>query len=132
MRWQLAVTLDPRGETPLFLQLARALSDDIRRGRLRPGAPLPGSRALAQTLGIHRNTVLASFQELEAEGWISTLPARGTFVSAELPEVAPRRFAASVRAELPARTAFDLEPAPPSPLAPKLPRGVCGWCPSRR
>jgi len=124
MRWQLAIALDPKGDTPLFLQLARALSEEIRRGRLRPGAALPGSRTLGETLGIHRNTVLAAYQELEAEGWIATEPARGTFVSSALPEVTPRRFAGALRTELPERTTFELEPAPQSPLAPKLPRGV--------
>lgn len=124
MRWQLAVTLDPRGDVPLFLQLARALSDDVRRGRLKPGANLPGSRTLAQTLGIHRNTVLAAYQELEAEGWITTSPARGTFVSEALPESLPRRATRTARAEPPARTAFELGPPLANPLLPKPPKGV--------
>src|SRR3954471_18418362 len=37
-----------------------------------PGEPLPGSRTLAATLRIHRNTALAAYRELEAEGWIVT------------------------------------------------------------
>ena len=45
-----------------------------RRGRLRPGDALPGSRALAQSLGVHRNTVLAACAELTAEGWIFSEP----------------------------------------------------------
>ena len=57
--WQHTVVLDPSRSEPLFLQLSEALQQDIRSGRLRPGMRLPGSRSLAETLGIHRNTVLA-------------------------------------------------------------------------
>src|SRR5262245_37021190 len=70
---------------PIFLGIARAVADDVRRGRLVPGQRLPGSRALAAQLGVHRNTVLAALAELEAQGWITTQPARGTFVSDALP-----------------------------------------------
>lgn len=84
---------------PLFVRIARALSADIRRGRLRRGSALPGSRALAATLGVHRNTVLAAYRELLAEGFIEPRHGRGTYVSAELPDVRPRSFGRSQRAE---------------------------------
>ena len=45
-RWELTLALDPAREQPLFLQLASAIAEDIRRGRLKPGEPLPGTRAL--------------------------------------------------------------------------------------
>ena len=51
-RWELTLALDPDGELPLFLQLATAIADAIRRGRLKPGDPLPGTRALAERLGV--------------------------------------------------------------------------------
>ena len=67
------------------LQIARSITQDIRRGRLRPGDRLPGSRRLAVTLRVHRNTVLAALTELMAEGWIETAAGRGTFVTRALP-----------------------------------------------
>ncbi len=78
---------------PVFLLLARAITRDIRSGRLRPGARLPGSRELSQRVQVHRNTVLSAYAELQQEGWITTAQARGTFVTETLPEIAPRRFA---------------------------------------
>lgn len=87
-RWQIQV--DAEGDGPLFLRIARALTDDIRRGRLGPGQRLPGSRALALQLGVHRNTVLAALNELLAQGWLRAEAARGTFVCETLPE-APGR-----------------------------------------
>src|SRR5215510_9028515 len=79
--WDFAIDLDRDAAVPPFLQIARALAADIQRGRLRPGEPLPGSRRLAASLRVHRNTVLAALDELIAEGWIETAPARGTFVA---------------------------------------------------
>ena len=110
--WELALDLDTAADRPVFLQIAHAVADDIRRGRLRPGALLPGSRVLGQSLGVHRNTVLAAYQELISQGWIETLPARGTRVSAAMPDPAPRRFAprSASRSAVPARLGFDLGP----------------------
>src|SRR5580700_319266 len=130
MSWELALALDPAADAPVFLQIARAVADDVRRGRLRPGAELPGSRALAISLGVHRNTVLAAYRELAAEGWVEASAARGTFVSRALPDPAPRRFAAKAapRAAVPSRLGFDLgpgpEPHPPVPYLGRSPRRI--------
>jgi GntR family transcriptional regulator/MocR family aminotransferase len=120
-RWELAVDLG--GEGPVFLRIARALSEAIRRGRLRPGERLPGSRALAAQLGVHRNTVLAALAELLAQGWLRASPARGTFVCDTLPEVVVRPPPAVLRST----PRFPLPSAPPlSTLerAPELPPGA--------
>ncbi len=79
---------------PLFLQIARAIAADIRRGRLGAGRRLPGSRTLARTLGVHRNTVVAAYAELTAEGWLDAHGTRGTFVSHSMPAAAPGPVAA--------------------------------------
>jgi GntR family transcriptional regulator/MocR family aminotransferase len=79
-QWQLSVALDPDSEQPLFLQLANAIADDIRSGRLKPGEALPGTRELAESLGINRNTIVASYDELAAEGLVDTRVGGGTFV----------------------------------------------------
>ncbi|HZS36201.1 MAG TPA: PLP-dependent aminotransferase family protein [Polyangia bacterium] len=132
--WDLHVAIDHRAELPLFLQIARALADDVRRGRLKPGDALPGSRRLAETLAVHRNTVLAAYEELAAEGWIRREPARGTFVSRELPDARPRQFAAPAGG-VEARPGYELRPGP-EPYAPGVIRpGILplyGGVPDRR
>src|SRR6218665_3376216 len=107
--------LDPRAPspTPLFVRIARALEEDIRRGRLPPGAPLPGSRTLAESLGVHRNTVLAAYRELETQGWIVTSAARATYVSPTLPDVPARSSAGAPRETLPTQVGFPLPATPP-------------------
>jgi len=78
-------------------QIARAVAGDIRRGRLRPGDIMPGTRTLARTLGVNRNTVIAAYDDLAAEGWITAENGRGTFVAQTLPDPRPRRFSAATR-----------------------------------
>lgn len=92
-RWEFVFPLERQSGVPLFQQIARAIAADIRRGRLRPADPLPGTRTLARALGVQRQTVVSAFDDLIAEGWIVSRSARGTFVSTELPDPRPRRFA---------------------------------------
>lgn len=94
---------------PLFVQLAALISEEIRRGRLRPGARVPGTRSLAARLGMNRNTVVAAYAELCAEGWLVTRPAGGSFVSEQLPELKARALSRKVLpAALPERPGFDM------------------------
>jgi GntR family transcriptional regulator / MocR family aminotransferase len=86
--WELTIALDPACELPIFLQLANAIAGDIRSGRLKPDAALPGTRELAEQLSINRNTVVAAYEELAAEGLVHTRIGGGTFVSAPMPTVA--------------------------------------------
>ncbi len=70
---------------PLFVQLAVTLANAIGQGRLQAGDRLPGTRTLAVSLGLNRNTVVAAFDELRAQGWLETSQGSGSFVSASMP-----------------------------------------------
>lgn len=111
MSWtrDLALSLDDADRRPLFQRIAEGVVGAVQRGRLAAGARLPGSRALAASLGVHRNTVLAAYAELAAQGWIERAQGRGTFVSGALPEITPGR-APGARAGVPARPGFALAP----------------------
>jgi GntR family transcriptional regulator / MocR family aminotransferase len=99
------------GQTPIFARIAELITDEVRRGRLRPGARLPGTRPLAEQLGVGRNTVVAAYAELAAEGWIETRPAGGSFVSSEVPERRARRFGKRSSNGASAQSpGFDFEP----------------------
>ncbi len=57
------------GETgPKYLAIVRALTADIRAGRLAPGARLPPQRALAKQLNVDLTTVTRAFNEARASG----------------------------------------------------------------
>jgi GntR family transcriptional regulator/MocR family aminotransferase len=132
------LVLDEDARSPLFVRIARAISRDIARGRLKPGDRLPGSRTLAETLGVHRSTVVAAFTELSAQGWVETRPGGATLVARSSLEPTPRRFAphAELRERVPARTGFDLAPSPvplaPLPLLPKGALAMWGGIPDLR
>ncbi len=85
MAWTPRIHLERPTEGAVYLHIAGAVQEDVRTGVLRRGDRLPGTRAVAKSLGVHRNTVLAAWQELEAQGWIATRPSSGTFVTADLP-----------------------------------------------
>lgn len=111
MSREYVLTLDRTHEgEPLYAAIARALSNDIARGRLRPGARLPGSRTLATMLGVNRNTVHAALQELVHQGWVEAQPARGMFV--RQPEGGPAKpfsRAVPLRTRVPTSMGFELE-----------------------
>lgn len=74
------------GPTPLYRQVRQAVETQLARGSYDFDAPLPSSRALAQELGVSRNTVNQAYQELMAEGFLVSRPRRGLFVNEELRE----------------------------------------------
>jgi GntR family transcriptional regulator/MocR family aminotransferase len=79
----------PDGDAPIFLRIAQTLSGDIAAGRLKAGTKLPGTRTLATQLNVHRNTVIAAFDELMSQGWTETRPAGGTYVASDFPAPLP-------------------------------------------
>lgn len=115
-RWIHTLAL-PDKNGPLFLSITQALIEDIRKGLLKPGDPLPGYRTLAESLNVNRNTVLAAYQELIAEGWVLSRPGGGSFIATELPEPIGRQPSSQE-----ATLGFDLD-APPKSAALPLRKG---------
>lgn len=77
-----SIRLDPLGEGTLQVKLYRTIRSLIARGVLVSGARLPSSRVLSLDLGISRNTVTATLDQLAADGWVSARRGSGVFVSA--------------------------------------------------
>ncbi|MEQ9367208.1 MAG: PLP-dependent aminotransferase family protein [Leptospirales bacterium] len=77
---------EPGGEV-LYRRIYGWFRGAILDGVLAGGSRLPPGRALAQQLGVSRNTVSAAFDQLLAEGYIEARPGSGTFV-ARLPPAA--------------------------------------------
>ena len=90
----LPLRLDRDADESLHRQLIAQLRTAIGDRRLGPGARLPATRALAATLGVSRNVVVAAYDELFAEGYITGRHGSGTYVEAALP-TAPRAIVAA-------------------------------------
>jgi GntR family transcriptional regulator/MocR family aminotransferase len=88
------LSLARNGDQPLHRQLYEQLRQAILEGRLVPGTRLPSTRTLKIVLGVSRNNVIAAFEELFAEGYLTTQHGSGTFVAEDLPELPRPKLAA--------------------------------------
>ena len=75
------ITLDYRDARPIYTQIVDGIREQAASGILRSGDKLPSVRELAATLAINPNTIQRSYRQLEAEGWIVTVPGKGCFVT---------------------------------------------------
>lgn len=73
------IQIEKKSSTPIYMQLANQLSNAIQRGIIPIGTKFPGTRKLAELLNINRNTVVAGFEELITQGWIKSIPNKGSF-----------------------------------------------------
>ncbi len=80
------ITLEEESGVPLYRQIYEGVRGAILSGELLPGKPLPASRFLAQQLGVSRTTIVNTYDQLLAEGYLESRAGAGTFVAAHLPE----------------------------------------------
>ncbi len=99
---ELLLALDRSRDEPLRVQLERELREAIRSGRLAAGERLPSSRALAAELSLSRGLVLECYEQLQAEGFLTSRSGSATRVAANAlpPPEAPERPAAAPSARL--------------------------------
>lgn len=71
---------------PLYQQVYLHLRSSILSGKLKGGMKLPSTRALAEELGVSRNTILNAYRQLLAEGYVEGVAGSGTYVALVLPE----------------------------------------------
>ena len=74
------VHLDYRDARPIYTQICDGIREQIRSGILRQGERLPSVRELATGLTINPNTIQRAYRELELQGWIASVPGKGSFV----------------------------------------------------
>ena len=74
------VTINYKDSRPFYEQVKAELRRLVVTGVLPPGEKLPSVRDLAGQLAINPNTIQRAYRELEAEGYICSVPGRGSFV----------------------------------------------------
>ena len=67
---------------PIYDQIYSQIKAQIIAGKLSPGEALPSIRALAKDLRISVITTKRAYEELEREGFLTTVPGKGCFVAA--------------------------------------------------
>jgi GntR family transcriptional regulator/MocR family aminotransferase len=93
----LASRLPATAQQPLGARLAQALRDAVLQGVVAPGQRLPATRALGQRLGVARNTLVAVYAQLAAEGFVVAGRGSGTYACRVAPERVGPRAAAGIR-----------------------------------
>ena len=86
---------DPR---PIYEQVRDNFRALIISGALPPDYKMPSVRELAAKLAINPNTIQRAYRELESEGYIVSVPGKGSFVS--LNEAAMKRHIKELEDEL--------------------------------
>ncbi len=81
------LVLDRTAAVPLNRQIYNSLRSHILDGRLASASRLPATRKLADDLGVSRNTVIAAYDALLAEGYLESVRGSGTRVAALPPSL---------------------------------------------
>ena len=81
------ITILPQGTMAIYEQIVNQLKNEIVTGELTPGEALPSIRMLAADLSVSVITTKRAYEELEKEGFIYTVPAKGCYVSAKNTEL---------------------------------------------
>ena len=82
------IIISNAGGVPIYDQITRQIKGLILRGELKEGEALPSMRLLARELRISVITTKRAYEELEREGFITTVPGKGCFVAPQDPALA--------------------------------------------
>lgn len=121
--WQISLSerIDPALPGPLYMQIIQAVIRDIESGRLVSGTYLPSSRELAGLLGVNRKTVVLAYEDLIAQGWLTSSTTRGTMVAGALPDGGVRSGGRGHADSRAIATSYQFRAPPERPLS--LPAG---------
>ena len=90
--YKTSLYLDRSLSQPLYLQLTNQFIALIKAGKLHSGTKLIGSRSLSNLLSVHRKTIVACYDELAMQGWVESIPKKGTFIHSNLPVLQQQPF----------------------------------------
>lgn len=70
-------------DRPIYEQITAQIKNHILSGKLNSGQALPSIRTLAKDLRISVITTKRAYEDLERDGFITTVPGKGSFVAAK-------------------------------------------------
>ena len=77
------IILSNASDRPIYEQITSQIKEMIMKGELKPGDAMPSMRKLAKDLHVSVITTQRAYDDLQRYGFILTVPAKGTFVSAQ-------------------------------------------------
>jgi GntR family transcriptional regulator len=75
------VEVDRFDRTPIYQQVAAIVRERIKAGALRPRDRIPSESEMVRDHGVARDTARQAVALLRDEGWVMTMPQRGSFVA---------------------------------------------------
>ena len=75
------LNLDYRDVRPIYEQVKDGLRRLMVTGVIQEGEKLPSVRAMAGSLAINPNTIQRAYEALEAEGYVYSVPGKGSFAA---------------------------------------------------
>ena len=78
------ISLNYRDSRPIYEQIKDGLKKLMVSGALAADEKLPSVRALATQLSINPNTIQRAYNELESEGYIYSIPGKGSFSAGDV------------------------------------------------
>jgi len=94
------IIISNASKEPIYEQITRQIKDNIINGILYQGELLPSIRSLAKELKISVITTKRAYEELEREGFIETVPGKGSYVSAQNKEFLKEKKIKSIEEKL--------------------------------
>ena len=85
------IVLDYQDRRPLYEQVEEKFRNLILKGVLEPGSRMPSVRQLAMELSINPNTIQRAYRELEAAGYLISVPGKGSFAAESSPLQAQKK-----------------------------------------
>ncbi len=113
--YKTSIQLDRQSNQALYLQLSNQIIQLIKNQTLAPNTRLPGSRTLAEHLNVHRKTIVACYDELLLQGWVESMPKKGTFIHRNLPVLQRQKLESTVVSNLKDNTGFSFYKNPVLP-----------------
>ncbi|MBS6518776.1 MAG: GntR family transcriptional regulator [Clostridium sp.] len=75
------IVISNSGEVPIYEQIASQIKSAMIAGEVKPGEPLPSLRFLAKELRVSVISTKRAYEELEREGYITSVPGKGSFAA---------------------------------------------------
>jgi len=75
------LNLDYRDARPIYEQVKDGLRRLMVTGAIREGEKLPSVRDMASSLAVNPNTIQRAYEALEAEGYVTSMPGKGSFAA---------------------------------------------------
>ena len=83
----MGIIINNSSMTPIYEQMVGQIKAQIMSGERKEGDMLPSVRALAKDLRVSALTVKKAYDELEREGFVTTVHGKGTFVTSANQEI---------------------------------------------